>query len=414
MPSNSPLSPLPPSGTQKFDASAPMGRTTFGAYELIARIGVGGMGEAFLAARAARSGGYHVRKLCVLKRLHLQLATEEHSRARFAQEARVAARLNHPNVVQTYDAGDVAGVPYLAMEFLEGQTLRSFAQACTATGILPDPLLWARIVADALAGLEHVHGLRDFDGTPLGVVHRDVSPHNIFVTYSGRVALIDFGMLKLVNGDHPSLCHTLAGKPRYIAPEYVASGAVDRRADVFSMGVVLWEALAGRVMPVASMSTLEACAPRPSLASVGTSVDDALEAIVARAVSINPASRFASARAMREALEAYIDDAGPAPCREDIGESLASYFANERARMKTLVARGVGDLDALPVDEFPSDRWDVRRRPRDLEESRVHVRPFPDVRFARDARELADDNAIDATPSHARARLAPASDSGHW
>ncbi len=409
-------------------ASAFTGGSLFGGYELVARIGVGGMGEAFLASASAPRGRDRFRKLCVLKRLHPQLAREAHSRSRFAQEARIAARLNHPNVVQTYDAGEVDGIPYLAMEFLEGQTLRSFTIACAATGILPDALFWLRIVSDALAGLEHLHALRDFDGTPLGVVHRDVSPHNIFVTYSGRVALIDFGMLKLVSGEKPSLCHTLAGKPRYMAPEYVASGAVDRRADIFSMGVVLWEALAGRVMPHADITPRGSCVPRPTLGAVGVAVDDALEAIVARALSINPASRFATAREMREAIESYIDEAGPAPCREDVGEMLTSYFVEERERMQKLVARQMGDMhtrlkaavEADAAGEFPSGRWNLVRRANVSEDSRVQVFPLPTVRGIDSVLEVDDGDILvgdydaddgdddrmndEVPPSHQRAR----------
>jgi serine/threonine-protein kinase len=322
-----------------------VGAARFGGFDLIARIGVGGVGEVFLAVTnettkplALRRGqGPSFGKVCVVKRLLARLSKSQSARRRFEQEACLAARVSHPNVVQTFDVGEVNGVPFMAMEFLHGITMRSLVASANAVGLLPEPTLWVRMVADALAGLHHAHELRDFDGSSLSFVHRDVSPHNIFVTFEGRVCLIDFGMAKLLDGEGPAECRTLAGKPRYMAPEYVARGRVDRRADIFSMGVVLWEALAGQVMPHTELSPRAAAQERPKVSTVAPSVDPALEAIVEKALAIEPMRRYQSARAMQEALEEYLEGAGAPVGADDLSAMMETYAGEERASIEGIL-----------------------------------------------------------------------------
>src|SRR5262249_29472179 len=167
--------------------------------------------------------------------------------AMFLDEARLSARLHHPNVVQTYEVVRHEGRLAIAMEYLHGQPLKAVLGRLGGARALALPTR-LRLVTSVLAGLEYAHGLADFDGRPLEVVHRDVSPHNVIVTYDGHVKLLDFGVAKTLAACHQTRPGGVKGKLTYLAPEAVRGERVDRRADVFSVGVMLWEILAGRRM----------------------------------------------------------------------------------------------------------------------------------------------------------------------
>src|SRR5262249_16527679 len=152
-------------------------------------------------------------------------------------EARLTLRLNHPNIVHTYEVGQEQGVHFLAMEYVEGLSLEELFRA-PRTRSFP-AAIWLRIIADALSGLSHAHGLRDYDGAPLDIVHRDISPHNILVSYDGVTKLLDFGIAKASLTSATPEPDVLVGKAAYMAPEQ-ARGKIDRRSDVFAMGIVLW------------------------------------------------------------------------------------------------------------------------------------------------------------------------------
>jgi serine/threonine protein kinase len=323
-----------------------------GKYDFIARLGSGGMGDVFLAVT---HGPNHFRKLCVVKQLRANLPSTARSRQVFSKEGYLAARLNHPNIVQTYEVGEDEGVPFMAMEYLEGQTMRTLFSATRQTAVLPDFSLWVRIVADALAGLQHAHELCDFDTSPLGVIHRDVSPHNIFVTYEGRVCLIDFGAAKLALKRGSVECRTLTGKLGYMAPEYVTGGGIDRRADTFSMGIVLWEALAGKKMPNAGLTPAECCRARPRVSTVERRVDPRLDAIVAKATDVDPERRYESAEEMREALEDWLQTSGRPPRQGDVGDLVTAYFEEERAKVAQAVRRRVEAVPRVHLMGAPSD-----------------------------------------------------------
>src|SRR5438067_10395399 len=162
--------------------------TAFGKYQLFASLGRGGMADVFLSVARGQMG---FNKLAVIKRLRQALAEEAAFRNMFLDEARLAARLNHPNIVHTYEVGEQNGVYFIAMEYLEGQSLNKVLKETLRRNEAMEPEICARVVADALAGLGHAHELRDYDGRPLNIIHRDVSPHNIFVTYDGHTKLVD-------------------------------------------------------------------------------------------------------------------------------------------------------------------------------------------------------------------------------
>ncbi len=208
----------------------------FGAIDLIARLGQGGMAEVFLAAHRERPA-----ELIVLKRLKADLDDPEH-RAMFDEEARIMPLFSHPNVVRTTDVGEEAGRRYLAMEFLDGLPLDQCA--ATVSGLGERAAI--HLACEMLDGLHYAHELRDGEGASLELVHRDVSPHNVFITYEGRVTLVDFGIARTRGRAQQTATGVVRGKLSYMAPEQALCDALDRRADVFAAGVILWELVVGK------------------------------------------------------------------------------------------------------------------------------------------------------------------------
>ncbi|HEU4535495.1 MAG TPA: TonB family protein, partial [Polyangiaceae bacterium] len=309
-------------------------------YQPFARLGRGGMADVFLALARGPAG---FNKLVVLKTLRLQRDANDAAGAQqmLFDEARLAARLNHANVVHTYEMGDHEGRFYIAMEYVDGQPLTAIARRLAEAGRAFPPEYWVRILADTLRGLQYAHEMRDYDGTPLNIVHRDISPHNVLVTYEGVTKIVDFGIAKTTINQHETAVGVLKGKFAYMAPEQVAgSELLDGRADLFAVGVTLWEVLTGeRLFYGAPQEVLQKLlnAPIPAAHERAPEIDRELSDIVARALSRHPADRFPDARSMAQALEDYLARAGkPAP-REDIGHHLAGLFEAERAELRSRV-----------------------------------------------------------------------------
>ncbi len=201
------------------------------------------MGVVFLAVAEGDAG---FTKLRVVKRLRSELSLDQEAVSMFLAEARLAAKLHHPNVVQTNEVGFDGPDPFLEMEYLEeGQSLDAVRRRFTSSRRTLPVALSVWIVAQVLAGLNYAHELSDRDGRPLGIVHRDVSPHNVMLTYDGGVKLLDFGIAKVVDSSLETGSGVVKGKATYMAPEQAARGQVDRRADLFAVGVMLCEAVTG-------------------------------------------------------------------------------------------------------------------------------------------------------------------------
>lgn len=320
-------------------SSDPSPSISFGKYELFASLGRGGMADVFLSVARGPMG---FNKLAVVKRLRRTLAEEPTFLAMFLDEARLAARLNHPNIVHTYEVGEHADSYFIAMEYLDGQPLNKIIRASLKRKEQFDEAFCARVVMDALNGLEHAHKLCDYDGSPLAIIHRDVSPHNIFVTYDGHTKLVDFGIAKAATSSTETEVGVLKGKVAYMSPEQASGNKVDQRADLFAMGIVLWEMLSGeRLMRGDSTANtlhklMSLPIPRVSERRV---VAPALEAIVARALEKDPDARFSSAGEMREALEAYLDEL-PAPYRQDdVSRRVCELFARVREEAQRQVQK---------------------------------------------------------------------------
>ncbi len=222
-----------------------MGRESgipFGAYRLERRLARGGMAEVFLARQRGPAGwGRPV----ALKRILPHLVEDESFVRMFLDEARLAARLSHPNIVHIYELGEAEGAYYIAMEYVHGVDVATLFRRHDLQPLPPE--LIARLGADAAAGLHHAHTFADADGTPLGIVHRDVSPQNLLVATTGVVKLVDFGIAKAAFQSDETRPGVVKGKFAYMSPEQVIAQPLDGRSDVFALGIVLWELLAGRV-----------------------------------------------------------------------------------------------------------------------------------------------------------------------
>ncbi|HEY3447691.1 MAG TPA: serine/threonine-protein kinase [Myxococcales bacterium] len=276
----------------------------FGRYELLKRIAAGGMGEVFLARQVGMQG---FEKLLVVKVLLPHLVEDQEFVTMFFDEARIAARLNHPNVAQIFDLGDVEGSYYIAMEYIHGDdVVRLWKTARTQEKPVPLPLV-VRIAADAAAGLDYAHKATDANNQPLGLVHRDVSPQNILVTFDGGVKLIDFGVAKAAGRASHTATGTLKGKYSYMSPEQASGKPIDARSDVFALGVVLYEMatslrLFKRETEISTLKAVEACEiPRPS--ETNPEIDEQLEAVMMKALARDANERYQDAAALRLALE---------------------------------------------------------------------------------------------------------------
>jgi serine/threonine-protein kinase len=299
------------------------------------------MAEVLLALQDAGGG---VNKVVVIKRIWPDLATDRDFLMMFRDEARLAIRLNHPNVVQTLEVVEDADQLAIAMEYLHGQPLHAILNHHLTGSQQLGLSLRLRILVDVLAGLQHAHELTDYDGSSLGVVHRDVNPHNVFITYDGQVKLMDFGVAKTVAAAYQTRPGAIKGKLAYLAPEYLRSDVVDRRADVFAVGVMLWEMLTGQrlwqgLSEAQIVHQLAAAVTAPMLPADPTR-PPALDAICARALAMNPGERYATAADLETELQQVLAGSVDSHARS-LGRVVTHAFAAARAEREALIARAL-------------------------------------------------------------------------
>ncbi len=320
--------------------AASMNEDRIGKYRVIGKLGQGGMARVLLTMVA---GPHGFNKLLVVKELREELCHDPEFLAMFLDEARLAARLNHPNVVQTYEVGREGERYFIAMEYLEGQPLHAVLRRVGRPNMPLD--LHVRILADVLAGLEYAHTLADFDGSPLRVVHRDVSPQNVFVTYDGQVKLVDFGIAKAAGASSSTREGVFKGKLSYVAPEQARGAPVDHRADLFAVGVMLWEAMAGRRLVQgdgeASLLARRIAGHDPKILDVVLDAPADLAAICDRSMALDPTQRFETAREFQEVLEDYLDRSAYRVGPKEVGSVVAATFREERAKIRAQVEEQV-------------------------------------------------------------------------
>jgi serine/threonine protein kinase len=316
--------------------------SAFRKYRLIAEIGRGGMADVFLAVVQGPAG---FNKLVVIKKARAELAQDPDFLAMFLDEARLAARLSHPNVVQTHEVGQEDDRYFIAMEYLDGQPLN---RVRARLGAAFRVAMQVRVLADVLAGLHHAHELADFDGTPLGVVHRDATPQNVFVTYDGVVKVVDFGIAKAVDSSAETRTGVVKGKVTYMAPEQARGDKVDRRTDIFAVGVMLWEGIVGRRMwkgtPDIAVVHALVHGTVPPLREAAPDVSPELAAIVERALSPNREDRWSTALELEKVLLAWLAASGDNPTARDVGHFVAEKFADDRSKVKSLIESQLRDV----------------------------------------------------------------------
>jgi serine/threonine protein kinase len=321
-----------------------------GRYRLCFEVAHGGMATVYLA-RADGPGGFG--KLVALKRIHPHLARERAFVDMFLDEARIASLLSHPNVCGVTDFGQADGTYYLTMEYLVGESLghvhHKLAQRQRVAPVDDLIPIACRILADACEGLHSAHELKGPLGKPLNLVHRDISPHNLFVTFEGSVKVVDFGIASAAGRLHHTQAGAVKGKFPYMAPEMLEGKGIDRRADVWALGVVLWETIALKRLfrRQTDSETLLAVMqnPIPRLSDLNPQVPPELDRIVARALARRADERYASARELGQDLSRFLGTRREPVTMLDVAQFMHRLFPDGFAKKQQLleIARQVED-----------------------------------------------------------------------
>jgi len=379
---------------------------SFGRYALFDFIGQGGMAEIYLARQKTDLGAT---RLCVVKQILPGLAGDPKFSEMLVHEAKLAARLSHANVVQVFDLGRADARLFIAMEYVEGFDLNDLLGRCSRARV-PFPFeLAVHVLREALRGLDYAHRRTDDEGRPLGIVHRDVSPSNLLVSFEGEVKVCDFGiahandMLLGAGSDAHELSEAIKGKAGYMSPEHAAGQPIDARSDVFAAGIVLWELAAGRRLyrvGEGRESLLEQArrAEVPELPAQGLPDADKLQAIVGKALARDRGARYVSAAAMLRELEGYAASARLMTSPLALGDWLEKTFgadilAKRRTRERAAAALERGAplvVQAIaatppPLSSSPLDAYRIDVEPSSTGMLPVSPSPVPPAVVARPA-----------------------------
>jgi serine/threonine-protein kinase len=283
-----------------------------GKYQVISKLATGGMAEVFLA-KAAGPRGFE--KRLVLKRILPHLVEDSRFVEMFLAEARLSAQLEHPNIVHIFDFGELEGTYYLAMEYIDGSNLRALSRRAYKDGVRLPPVFCAKIISLACEGLAFAHDFTSLEtGDPLNLIHRDISPDNILLSRQGAVKVVDFGIAKAANQEHTTQTGMLKGKIAYMSPEQLQGHPLDRRADVYALGVVLYELLTGQKPfdATTDMSSIQAILYEPFVPAAQRRPDlpRALGQILERALHKDREHRYPDCRAFHTELERFILSTG--------------------------------------------------------------------------------------------------------
>lgn len=354
----------------------------FGRYQLLYRFASGGMASIYLGRFPGPDG---FEKLVAIKRIHEHLTTLPQFVAMFKDEARLAARIAHPNVVQVLELGLCNGTHFIAMEYVEGESLTALLRRKR----LPYPVA-GRIIADALAGLHAAHELKNAKGELLHLVHRDLSPSNILVSYEGAVKVVDFGVARARGNLSITDAGTVKGKFAYMSPEQVKNLPLDRRSDLFSMGTLLYECSVHRRLfhadnDAATVAKILECDVPPPR-SVREDYPQKLEAIVKRALAKLPGERYATAKEMQLAIEEYIFSSGAPVLPSTVGDLMRETFADQIVAKKQLL---LGEANPQLLASVAAEASGVSLR--------LGSGPEPEILIAPEAEER-EDTTLDLEP----------------
>jgi len=337
--------------------------TVLSRYTILGKLATGGMAEVYLARQSGPSG---FSKLLVLKVILPHLAENPEFLNMFHNEAKLAALLNHPNVVQIFDFGqenwEQDKVQYMAMEYIDGLNLRAIVKALDAQGAqIPRPIA-IRLVSDACSALEYAHSLTGPDGSDLEIIHRDVSLANILLTYTGQVKLVDFGIAKASHLESFTSKGALRGKYRYMAPEHLRGTGVDQRVDIFSLGVMLYRLITGK-LPFdgdnhAQLIERIANRPPPRPTALCGELPEELERITLKALAKNPDDRYQRAGELQIDLEAHLVDAGHAVMPYNLSRFMEEAFPPGEDELRVRYQRLAGITSRTPPQQRRPDGTD--------------------------------------------------------
>jgi serine/threonine-protein kinase len=324
----------------------------FGKYLLLDRIAVGGMAEIFLAKQVGPEG---FEKTVVLKKIRPHLGDKKSFVRMFLNEAKLAAQLNHPNIIQIHDLGKVDDSYFIAMEYLFGRDMRRVIPKCEQAGISFPVVYACKIASQALEGLYYAHQKTDTQGRALGIVHRDVTPENIFVSFEGGVKLLDFGIAKAANQVEMTRAGEIKGKLSYMSPEQCMGKPLDSRSDIFSLGVVLYEWVTGfklftgesDVQVLRSIS--EGKIYRPSYFKAD--VPEQIEAILMRALEKEPEKRYQNAWEMQFELDQFLASNEFTPSNQHLSTFMKQLFADEMEAELARVSSTSGEAKKLEISQ---------------------------------------------------------------
>ena len=319
---------------------------TLGRYEILTQIAKGGM-AALWAARIVGSRGFQ--KVVAVKTMLPDLGDDADFEAMFLDEARLASRIRHPHVVEIVDLGEEGDLLYIVMEWVDGETIFTLNKQAREKGGIPLPIL-LRIVADACAGLHAAHELRDAKGQLLNLVHRDISPQNVMISFDGIVKLVDFGVAKASGRIHETrVGSVMKGKVPYLSPEQLTSGKLDRRADIFSLGILLYAMVSGKhpFRGETDAKTMENICRRAHvpLRDLVPTVPPELEAVVDRALAKDPKDRWPDCAALQRVLGGLASTLGPPVTDSDVARFVRSTLGDiiEERRKRLEVAIQLAD-----------------------------------------------------------------------
>ncbi|MCA9629297.1 MAG: protein kinase [Myxococcales bacterium] len=323
----------------------------WGQYEAICELASGGMASVHLARRTGSEGDSG---LVAVKVLHGHLQDDEQHRELFRRECELVAHIRHPNVASLIEFGEEAGEPYLVMEYVEGATLATLQAHTARTGSWLTKTAALTICIDALAGLHSAHTLRDSRGRPANIVHRDVSPQNILVGVGGQSKVVDFGIAHGVDLD-PKGGDAVRGRLAYMSPEHMRGEEIDGRADVYALGIVLWELLTAKRLfkhrhDGAQIDVIERV---PRIRGVKPDLPEALDECVARALSPKPGDRFDSCEAFADALESAVESAGLELSRKEVSDLVLGASGRE-LELRRATARAAATAESGPQWSAPS------------------------------------------------------------
>lgn len=322
-------------------SSPPTTARSFGRYLLQERVATGGMAEVFRALYRPAPG---VEKTVALKRVLPHLARDPDFLSLFRQEAALSARLAHANVVQLLDVGEVEGEPFLALEFVHGRNLRQILRRCADRKTVMPIGLALYVAMEAAKGLAYAHALKDAKGQPLRIVHRDVSPANVLVSFEGEVKIADFGIARAMAYASTTAVGTVRGKASYLSPEQAQGDPLDGRSDQFALGAVLWELITGRRLFAGDTETeilgRVVGGTIPSVSKSAPGVPHAVDEVVMKALTRAPSGRHPDALAFSRALAGVLAKLGPPVAGADVAAWMRSLFAEELAAEDLLGEEG--------------------------------------------------------------------------